>query len=91
VSQQDFSWYAIRLRSNFERCASQVLQEKGFTTFLPLHRARRVWSDRTKEIEVPLFTGYTFCKFDPLLKLPILTTPGVIASALTRSYPFVLT
>ena len=75
----DFSWYAVRLRSNFERCASQIFQEKGFATFLPMHRTRRVWSDRTKEVEVPLFPGYTFCRFDPLHKMPILTTPGVVS------------
>src|SRR6202007_3285571 len=40
---------------------------------------RRTWSDRTKEIEVPLFPGYTFCKFDSRYRLPILTTPGVVS------------
>jgi transcription antitermination factor NusG len=79
TTQQVFPWYAIRLRSNFERCASQILEEKGFTTFLPLHLTRRTWSDRVKEMEVPLFPGYTFCKFDPLNRLPILTTPGVVS------------
>jgi len=79
ADQPDFPWYAVRLRSNFERCASQIFEEKGFTTFLPLHRTRRIWSDRTKVVEMPLFSGYTFCKFDPLNRLPILTTPGVIS------------
>ena len=79
LNQQEHPWYAVRLRSNFERCASQIFEEKGFTTFLPLQRTRRVWTDRVKEIEVPLFSGYTFCKFDPQHRLPILTTPGVVS------------
>jgi transcriptional antiterminator NusG len=87
VSRQNFPWYAIRLRSNFERCASQILEEKGFPTFLPTYRTRRTWSDRTKEIDVPLFTGYTFCKFDPLSRLPILTTPGVVSILESPSGP----
>jgi transcriptional antiterminator NusG len=77
--QQEFPWYAVRLRSNFERRASQIFEEKGFITFLPTYWTRRTWSDRTKEIEVPLFSGYTFCRFDPLNRLPILTTPGVVS------------
>jgi transcription antitermination factor NusG len=72
-------WYVIHLRSNFERIASQTLEARGFTTFRPLYRTRRIWSDRVKEVEEPLFTGYTFCRLDPEFKLPVLTTPGVIS------------
>jgi transcription antitermination factor NusG len=72
-----FPWFALRVRSNCEVMASQVLQLKGFPVYLPLHRTRRQWSDRTKESETPLFPGYTFCRFDPRHKLPILNTAGV--------------
>jgi transcription antitermination factor NusG len=76
---RDFNWYAIRLRSKCEQLATGALQSKGFSTILPLYRVRRRWSDRVKEMDLPLFPGYTFCQFDPLHKLPILTTPGVIS------------
>lgn len=72
-------WYALRLRSNHEQNASRLLQDKGFTTLVPLYRIRRKWSDRTKEIEVPLFRGYIFCQLDVIHQLPILTTPGVVS------------
>jgi transcription antitermination factor NusG len=29
-------------------------------------------------VQVPLFPGYLFCRFDPQNRLPILKTPGVI-------------
>jgi transcription antitermination factor NusG len=29
--------------------------------------------------DTPLFQGYVFCRFDPLNRLPILTTTGVIS------------
>src|SRR5438876_7974992 len=76
---QPDSWYVIHLRSNFERVASQGLELRGFTTFLPLYKTRKAWSDRIKEVEEPLFSGYTFCRLDPANKLPVLTTPGVIS------------
>ena len=43
-----------------------------------MYRCRRHWSDRIKEFDAALFPGYIFCRFDPLDRLPILKTPGVI-------------
>jgi len=60
--------------------ASRILGGKGYETFLPLYRSRRRWSDRVKHINVALFPGYLFCRFDPLDRLvPVLTTPGVLS------------
>jgi transcription antitermination factor NusG len=59
--------------------ASATLRGKGYEEFLPLYRSRRRWSDRIKELDLPLFPGYLFCRFDVSDRLmPILTTPGVI-------------
>lgn len=74
------SWYALRIQSRLQNVASTTLRDKGYEEFFPLYRARRRWSDRIKELELPLFPGYLFCRFylgDRLL--PILTTPGVIS------------
>lgn len=76
----DRRWYAIRIQSKFERLAAVTLRGKGYEEFLPLYRSRRRWSDRVKQLDLPLFPGYLFCRFavnDRLL--PILTTPGVIS------------
>ena len=40
--------------------------------------ARRRWSDRIKVLQVPLFPGYLFCRFEPENRPPILTIPGVV-------------
>jgi len=59
--------------------ASAALRGKGYEEFLPLYRSRRRWSDRVKQLDLPLFPGYLFCRFDPHDRLlPILTTPGMI-------------
>jgi transcription antitermination factor NusG len=78
-------WYVVVVRTNFERVTSLRFQEKGYDTFLPLYRAQRKWSDRRKEIEVPLFSGYTFCRFDAAHRLPILQTPGVVSIVGTKA------
>jgi transcription antitermination factor NusG len=80
LSQPDnLSWYAIQVRSKLGSVASATLRGKGYEEFLPLYRSRRRWSDRIKELDLPLFPGYLFCRFDVSDRLmPILTTPGVI-------------
>jgi transcription antitermination factor NusG len=79
LPRPQLSWYALRVQSRLSSLASTTLRGKGYEEFLPLYRARRRWSDRIKELELPLFPGYLFCRFDVSDRLmPILTTPGVI-------------
>jgi len=73
------AWYALRVRSNFERVTGQFLRQKGYEEFTPLYLCRRRWSDRVRELELPLFPGYVFCRFDASRRMPILTTPGVVS------------
>jgi transcription antitermination factor NusG len=71
-------WYALRVRPRFEKMVASVLLLKGYEGFLPLYIRRSRWSDRIKNVELPLFPGYMFCRFDVNKRLPILVTPGVI-------------
>lgn len=75
---QRLSWFALQVRSRHEASVAGFLDGKGYELFLPLQTLRKRWSDRIKSIQTPLFPGYLFCKFDPLERLPILVTPGVI-------------
>lgn len=76
--QSTAPWYAVRVQSRFENVVSAALRGKGYEEFLPLYCAVRRWSDRKKKIDLPLFPGYLFCRFNPDRLLPILTTPGVV-------------
>ena len=71
-------WYALRVRTRHEFTTSNILRNKGFELFLPFYRSRRRWTDRVRELDTPLFPGYTFCRFDASAPLRVLTTPGVI-------------
>jgi transcription antitermination factor NusG len=72
-------WYGIRTKSNHERVAAVVLQNKGYEQYLPVYRRWRRWSDRVVETDRPLFPGYVFCRFDARKRLPIVSTPGVVS------------
>ena len=75
----NLSWYALQIQSKLGSLASATLCGKGYEAYLPLYRSGRRWSDRVKQLDLPLFPGYLFCRFDVLDRLPILTTPGVIS------------
>lgn len=71
-------WYAVQVRSRHEKIVDRILRDKGHDSFLPLYRARKRWSDRIVEVDLPLFQCYVFCSFDAGQRLGILTTPGVL-------------
>jgi transcription antitermination factor NusG len=71
-------WFALQVRARYEQGVADHLDGKGYELFLPLYKCRKRWSDRIKEVEAPLFPGYIFCRLNPLDRLPILKTPGVI-------------
>jgi transcription antitermination factor NusG len=72
-------WYAIRTRSRCEKLASEQLEHQGIETFLPLVKRVRQWSDRKKEVELPLFSGYSFVRIVLLSpeRLQVLKAQGV--------------
>ena len=75
---QAYSWFALRIRSNYERITATHLRERGYEEFAPSYRIEKRWSDRIKQIDQFLFPGYLFCRFDANDRLPILTAPGVV-------------
>jgi transcription antitermination factor NusG len=70
-------WFALKVRFCHENIASRILNNRNFEAFTPTYRVRRRWSDRYKDIDVPLFAGYVFCRFNPTNSLPVLAIPGV--------------
>ncbi len=78
IRNQLWPWFALMVRTGREKTATLLLENAGYECFLPVSKYTRRWSDRMKEIEVPLFPGYLFCRMDPYNRLPVLMTPGVI-------------
>lgn len=72
------SWFALQVCTNYEKVVQQLLEQKRFESFLPSYRDRRVWSDRIKYVDRPLFPGYLFCRLNPEEKIPVVQTPNVI-------------
>ncbi|HXJ07203.1 MAG TPA: UpxY family transcription antiterminator [Candidatus Acidoferrum sp.] len=75
---QQWPWFAILVKTSREKTANLLLENAGYECFLPISKYMRRWSDRMKEVEVPLFPGYLFCRMNAHNRLPVLMTPGVI-------------
>lgn len=73
-------WYAVHVRSNFEKRVAQELGAKGVESYLPAFRELHNWKDRKKMIEVPLFPGYVFTRFTDTYqsRVSVLRTSGVV-------------
>lgn len=71
------AWYALVVKPKHEKAVHEHLTAAGYEASLPLYLARRRWSGRYKEIELPLFPGYVFCRFSFLARVRILRMPGV--------------
>jgi transcription antitermination factor NusG len=70
-------WYVIRVKANSERKVAQGLTCRGVTVFLPLQK-RLSKRRNIGLIEVPLFTGYVFARFNYSDTLPVISCPGVV-------------
>jgi transcriptional antiterminator NusG len=70
-------WYALTVKHQHEMAARSALEFNGFEALAPTYRARRHWSDRVKEIDLPLFSGYVFCRFAFTERIKVIDVPGV--------------
>jgi len=72
------AWYALHVKSKCERVVAEAATYKGYESYLPLYRSRRRWSDRYQDVDLPLFPGYVFSRFNVEERLPLLIIPGVV-------------
>ena len=56
------NWYALYTKPRAEKKVNERLQAMGVESYLPLHRAPRIWSDRVKIVDKPLFSSYIFVR-----------------------------
>jgi transcription antitermination factor NusG len=80
-------WFAVWTRSRHEQVVRAQLDEKQIPAFLPTLTKWSRWKDRRKQIEVPLFPGYVFARFDPDARLAVLKCSGVVSIVSVNGTP----
>lgn len=71
-------WYALYVHTRKEGFIASQLANQNIECFLPKFKSLRKWSDRMKEVELPLFPSYLFCRFDFQNRRSVVMTPGVL-------------
>jgi len=73
-------WFAVQTRPRHEKKVARELLGKSVCNFLPLLSEKHSWSDRQREVQVPLFPGYVFVRLQDDLdgRIPVLRTMGVV-------------
>jgi len=83
----EMHWHALFVRSRHEKSVYAQLDAKSEQVFLPLYRSKHRWADRWKLVDLPLFPGYVFCRFDSARRSSVLATSGVIDLVRVGSQP----
>jgi transcription antitermination factor NusG len=84
-------WYALAVKHQHENAVTSGLRETGFETLLPLYKSLRKWSDRTRQIEAPVFPGYVFAHFPYDDRVRVLRIPAVRSIVAFNGKPATLT
>ncbi len=88
---QESKWYVLYTAPRAEKKVADRLIKEGFEIFLPIYKAKRKWSDRVKEVELPLFNSYVFVHC-PNIKLRYsVLVPGVVKVVYYVGRPAVVT
>ena len=77
-SSSPYRWFALQTRSRHEKVVESQLEMRNVEHFLPMMKRVSQWTDRKKEIKVPLFAGYCFARFPLADRLPVLQSQGVV-------------
>lgn len=78
AENQMYHWYALYTRANGEKKLFEYLKEKDIECYLPTKKVLKIWSDRKKWIEEPLFKCYIFVKVSYREFFNVLNTPGAV-------------
>lgn len=66
---KETNWYVLYTAPRAEKQVKERLDKQEIECWLPLHRTPRIWSDRVKMVDMPLFNSYIFVKCgEPILR-----------------------
>ena len=78
-------WLAAYTRPRHEEKVKQYCEERGIEVFLPCYRTWRRWSDRKKQLSLPLFPSYLFVRPQGEQRQRAVQAPGFLWFVHNRS------
>lgn len=72
------NWYILIVKPNHEIKVATKLISLNFEVYCPLVKETKVWSDRKKIIEIPLFKSYVFVRLIEKERQSVFVVSGII-------------
>jgi transcription antitermination factor NusG len=70
-------WCVAYTSANHEKRVAEQLVQRSVEHFLPTYESVRLWKDRRKKLQLPLFPGYVFVCLSLCERIKVLQVPGV--------------
>jgi transcription antitermination factor NusG len=78
-ASQEKKWFAVYTKPRWEKKVHERLQKAGISSWCPIQKIEKQWSDRKKIVEEPLFRSYVFVNIDySTERLPTLMIDGIL-------------
>jgi len=78
MNKSQKKWFAIYVKSRAEKKVALELEYNDISHYLPLIKRLKIWSDRKKWVEEPLFRSYIFVHVDTTDFYNVVKTTGVV-------------
>lgn len=72
-------WFVLKVKPQHEKVVAEQLRMKSLEGYVPLYRSERLWSDRVKTLDLPLFPRYVFSRFSFDDRLRVLSISSVVS------------
>ena len=72
------SWFVLCVKTQQEKKVADILKRMNVEVYCPMVKETKVWSDRKKVVEIPLFKSYVFVKLEEKYRGIVFGAPGVI-------------
>ncbi len=86
----EFNWYIIKTKPQFEKKVAAILTNMGLINYLPLHRQLKTWHDRKKWVNEVLFKNYLFVYVNQTERLQTFGINGILKYLSNNGKPAIL-
>jgi len=72
------SWFVLRVKTKQEKKVADILEKMNVEVYCPMVKETRIWSDRKKVVDAPLFKSYVFVNLIETSRRIVFDAPGVL-------------
>ncbi|WP_241077710.1 UpxY family transcription antiterminator [Flavimarina sp. Hel_I_48] len=72
------NWFVVYVKPKQEIKVCEQLSDLDVEAYAPCRKETRQWSDRKKQVDIPLFTSYVFVKLSEKERSLVFDVPGVV-------------